>query len=172
MKQKKSKHLHTRRLCLGPITEQDRDALCALFQNREIAQTYMLPDFTSPEEAGKLFDRFLVLSAAEDRFVYGIYLEGLPIGWLNDVHTQGTELELGYVIDPQHKNQGYATEALAAAIRELFRMGYTAVRAGAFADNRASMRVMEKCGMARTYQDEDIPYRGQNQHCINYAIYQ
>lgn len=47
-------------------------------------------------------------------------------------------------------------------------MGYTEVVAGAFSENIASRRVMEKCGMTLTEQEEDIEYRGKTHHCVYY----
>lgn len=39
-----------------------------------------------------------------------------------------------------------STEVLQKVIEIILEFGYTSVKAGAFEENRASMRVMEKCG--------------------------
>ena len=41
---------------------------------------------------------------------------------------------------------------------------------GAFEENTASIRVMEKCGMRKAAAEEDITYRGRNHHCVYYTI--
>ena len=59
---------------------------------------------------------------------------------------------------------------LTEVIKELFAMGFTVVKAGAFEENPASMRVMEKSGMHRIQQEDTIEYRGKVHRCINYEI--
>lgn len=160
--------IFTHRLCLRHICDADQDSMIALLTNAEIGKTYMLPVLSSREEELRMFARFKELSVSADHFVYGICLGNKLIGFLNDVQTNGSEMELGYVIHPDHHNKGYATEALDAAMQVLFSMGCSAVIAGAFAENPASMRVMEKCGMTRTAQEEIISYQGEDHRCIYY----
>lgn len=170
MMRDKSSVLHTPRLCLRSMTPEDEGEVAELLTHEEVGKTYMVPDFSSLEDVHKLFRRLMALSCDAGRFVYGVYREGKLIGFLNDVEVHEDAVELGYVIHPRQKNRGFATEALAAAIRELFSMGYSVVKAAAFQENPASMRVMEKCGMTPSGQDEDIPYRGRVHHCVGYSI--
>ena len=51
----------------------------------------------------------------------------------------------------------------------LWRHGFRKVIAGAFEENRASLRVMEKCGMTLQPETEDIDYRGKIHRCVYYA---
>ena len=162
--------INTARLCLHAFSDEDAETMIALLTNSEVIKTYMVPDFRSSAEGVKLFERFKELSVSDERFVYGIYLEEKLIGFINDVEIKETEIELGYVIDPSYKNQGFATEVLAAAIKELFAAGFSVVRTGAFEENAASMRVMEKCGMVRLEQEEEIRYRGKVHRCFIYEI--
>ncbi len=61
-----------------------------------------------------------------------------------------TEAELGYIFDPAYAGQGYATEAVAAIVAHAFdRLGVRRITAGCFADNLASVRILEKVGMRR-----------------------
>ena len=55
-------------------------------------------------------------------------------------------------------------------IPDLFSRGFEAVTAGAFSENAASLRVMQKCGMELQDFTEDIAYRGTTHKCIYYAI--
>ena len=162
--------INTACLCLHAFSDEDAETMIALLTNSEVIKTYMVPDFRSSDEEVKLFERFKELSVSDERFVYGIYLEEKLIGFINDVEIKETEIELGYVIDPSYKNQGFATEALAAAIKELFAAGFSVVKTGAFEENAASMRVMEKCGMVRLEQEEEIRYRGKMHRCFIYEI--
>ena len=170
MKLKKSPCLVTPSLCLNTITDRDAEDFIRMFLDPEIAKTYMIPVFVRQEDALRLFRVFRDLSAREDRLVYGIFLEDRCIGFLNDVEMTEDHVEMGYVIHPEYKNRGFATEAFTALIREAFRLGFPNVRAGAFQENRASTRVMEKCGMVKISLTEEIEYRGNTHHCVYYEI--
>ena len=106
----------------------------------------------------------------EKRYVRGIYLEEDLIGFLNDVEITNGAIELGYVIHPTFHGKGYMTKALKTAVSELFTMDYQEVITGAFDENVASIRVMEKSGMSLMEKAEEIEYRGKVHHCIYYHI--
>lgn len=167
---KKPPCIHTARLTMRPLSDRDAEVITALFIDDEVTKTFMVPELKSRDEQMKLFELLKHRSASDAHFVYGVYLDERLIGFVNDVDLSGGEIELGYVIAPAQKSKGFATEVLAASIRELFAMGYGVVKAGAFEENGASMRVMEKCGMTRTKREEDIPYRGETHRCVNFEI--
>jgi len=137
-----------------------------ILTNEAVGETYMVPDFQSLEEVRKLFEVLKRLSFDKDHFVYGICLEDRLIGFLNDVEIREGQIELGFVIDPAHWNKGFATEAFGEAIQTLFQLGYTRVITGAFAQNIASIRVMEKCAMTRLEQTDALEYRGKTHQCV------
>ncbi|MBR2790405.1 MAG: GNAT family N-acetyltransferase [Eggerthellaceae bacterium] len=59
--------------------------------------------------------------------------------------------EIGYGILPEHQGNGYATEAVKAALTWAFaHPGVTAVEAETDPGNAASQRVLEKCGFSPT----------------------
>jgi RimJ/RimL family protein N-acetyltransferase len=61
---------------------------------------------------------------------------------------EGTQAVVGWLLDPAYAGHGYATEAAAEMLRICFEdLGLRRVVAGAFADNPASLRVMDKIGM-------------------------
>lgn len=63
---------------------------------------------------------------------------------------KGSQAELGWVFDPGFGGQGYATEAVSAAIDLCFGpLGLRRIEAGAFAANEPSWRLMERVGMRR-----------------------
>ena len=152
------------------LEDEDRDPLLRLMADGRIKKTYMVPDLTGRKEEDAFFRRMRDLSSSDERFVFGIYLDGRLIGFLNDCGSDGTEIELGCFISPEHWNRGYASEALRAAIDELFRMGYEHVTAGCFEENKASRRVMEKCGMRPLPGETNISYRGSVHRCLYCAI--
>ena len=160
--------IRTERLTLRTITSEDKADMLEILTNAEIGKTYMLPVFASREDALPLFEKLKDLSAKNTRFVYGISLNNRIIGFLNDVEIDGARAELGYVIHPDYRNNGYATEALTAVIDALFQAGISVVEAGAFEENSASMRVMEKSGMHRILRTDSIEYRGKTHTCVYY----
>ncbi len=158
------------RVKLGRITISDRANMVRILTNDKVKQTYMIPDFASEDEVIALFDRFRTYSERDDHFDRGIYLNGELIGFLNDVYIEGSKIELGYALHPDYHNNGYATEALSLAINELFQKGFAEIVAGAFTENPASFRVMQKCGMTPTGEEEFIEYKGVSRRCLYYSI--
>jgi len=155
---------------LLPITEAEQSAMLELLTDDRIKKTFMLPDFDHKEDALPLFRRFCRLSREESRFVRGIFADNTLVGFLNDVEIRDGTIELGYVIHPDHWNRGFATAALQKAITQLFVLGYREIITGAFAENTASLRVMEKAGMVRMEKTDTIEYRGTTHSCIYYSI--
>ena len=155
---------------LRAFTENDEATLAELLTNDRVKQTYMLPDFPSREAALPLARRLVQLSRDETRFVRGMEAAGTLTGFLNDVEIREGTIELGYVVHPAHWGKGFATAALKQAIEELFRLGYRKVLCGAFEENPASIRVMEKAGMRRLGKTDEIEYRGRIHRCVYYAI--
>ena len=164
------REITTTRLTLGTIRECDFDALMSIFKSDAVKATYMVPDLQTREDEMKLFSALRALSEKEDRYVFGIFLDGKLIGILNDTEINGINIEIGYALHPDYYNQGYATEAFGAVIEHLFSKGFEVILAGAFEENTASMRVMEKCGMKRTKMTAEIEYRGVTHKCIYYSI--
>ena len=130
----------------------------------------MLPDFSSAEQADGFFGRMKEISLSDRHFLYGITLEGVLIGMINDCELSAAEAELGYFISPECWGHGYATEAMRALTGELFRLGYRRVTAGYFEGNEASRRVMEKCGMHPLEKNSPVTYRGMERRCFFYGL--
>lgn len=160
----------TKRLRVEPLSEQDREAVIDLLTDDVVSRTYMVPEFARREEAEKLFHRLKELSWREDRYVAGIYLDGMCIGILNETEVSGGSIELGYAVLPRFHNCGYGTEALTGAIADLFDRGFDEIVAGAFEENEASIRVMVKSGMVPLDRQEEIAYRGEIHRCVYYSV--
>lgn len=155
---------------LRPLTEQDEAALLELLTDEKIKLTYMLPDFAAREDAIPLARKLMELSQDETRFLRGMEEKGTLVGFLNDVEIMDGTVELGYVVHPGHWNRGYATAALKLAIEALFQKGFREVVCGAFEENPASLRCMEKAGMRRIDKVDEIDYRGKVHRCLYCSI--
>lgn len=163
-------NFRTQRLEVKCLSTQDREAVIDLLTDDQVKKFYMLPDFSSREEAVPLFERLRQLSVGEDRLVAGIFLDGVFIGIMNEVEIKDKRIELGYALLPKFHNRGYCTEALTGAIQYLFDRGFEEVVAGAFEGNEASFRVMVKSGMQKQEYQDEIEYRGKVHRCVYYAI--
>lgn len=167
---KRKEQIITNRLVLKSIASQDKEDVIVLLDDPLIKKTYMIPDFIDQDAKEKFFLRLKDFSLDKNRFVYGVYLYNKFIGFLNDVAHNDEEVEVGYFIDAREWNKGYATEALNAAIEELFAIGFKRVVASHFENNPASGRVMQKCGMKKIDRTEIIEYRGAKHQCVYYGI--
>ena len=159
----------TQRLTVRPFLDGDREKMLEMLYDESIKKTYMIPDFKSVEAAEKLFSAFVRLSQDESRYVGAICLDDELVGFMNDTEIVGDTVEMGYVISPKHQNKGYCTEAVSGAIQYLFEKGFSEVICGAFEENAASLRVMQKCGMKLLDKTDIIEYRGKKHNCIYYS---
>lgn len=160
----------TDRLEIKPISPEDKESVLDLLTDETVGKTYMLPQYKSRAEAEPLFLRLVALSGDDSHFVAGVYLEGRFIGMMNETEIKDGQIEMGYAYLPAFYNRGYATEAFRGAIDYLFSHGFETVLAGAFSENPASLRVMEKCAMTRLDCTDEIDYRGVTHTCIYYGI--
>ena len=164
------REINTSLLTLSAFRECDFDALMSIFKSDAVKATYMVPDLPTREDEAKLFSRICELSKKDDRYVFGIFLDDVLIGLLNDTDICGKTVEVGYAIHPDYWGNGYATEALSAVIPHLFSAGFDEIIAGAFECNPASLRVMEKSGMKKSNLKATVDYRGATHKCIYYSI--
>ena len=159
-----------KQICLRSFLPEDQERILDMLTDNTVNKTYMLPDFANRADAIPLFERLVKLSCDTSRYVRCISADGKAVGFLNDVITENGKIELGYVIHPAEQRKGYMTAALKTAIKELLAAEYETVICGAFEENTASIRVMEKCGMHRIPETEIIEYRNQAHTCVYYAI--
>lgn len=164
-----TKIIKTARLEIRPFGEDDLLSLAEILTNNEIKKTFMIPDFGTEEEITNMVEKLRKFSFSDAHFERGIYLDNSLIGFINDVEIDNDVIEIGYVIHPSFHNKGYATEMLKAVIEELLSNQYSTVIAGAFVENKASIRVMQKCGMEKISKEEDITYHSTKHHCIYYV---
>jgi RimJ/RimL family protein N-acetyltransferase len=169
-KKQKPEKIATKRLTMKEICGADLMDMVDIFSREEVSATYMLPVFNCKEDKELLFHKFVAWSKDYKRFVYGVYLGCDLIGFVNDVEVVDDEIELGFVINPDFKGQGYATEVLVASIKALLDMGYKTVKTGAFVENKASIRVMEKAGMTKIDYEDQVSYNGKLHTCIYYHM--
>ena len=158
------------KITLNIIGKNDFDALMSIFKHEKVGETSMVPPLPDIETELRLFSRLHTLSTSGEKFVMGIFLDNALIGILNEVERHDCIIELGYAIHPKYSGKGYMTNALSLGISHLFANGIKEIIAGAFDDNVASLRVMQKCGMILMDKTEEIEYRDRVHRCIYYHI--
>lgn len=147
--------IRTERLELRPARDEDVDRILEYRNLPEVTRWLLRTEV----DAASL--RAAWRRAAEDPHDHSVAvtLDGLVIGTVSLEVVDGmgqpgmpprTEAELGYIFDPAYGGRGYATEAVTAMVTHAFdRLGVRRITAGCFADNLASVRILEKAGLRR-----------------------
>ena len=139
--------IETDRLIMTPFVQTDAKALSKLMDTRYVTDMMVsipapfYPGAASEWIAARQYDNepgFAVKITLKDGSLIGFaYLHDHPT-WV------------AYAIGEPHKGQGYATEAASAFLTECAqRFALSDITAGAFADNPASQRVLDKLGFKR-----------------------
>lgn len=145
---------HTRRLTIRPVTAADLPALYAVRSLPEVAEWMpshprSYEDFVLRQGASHAMERCLVMEV-DGTVVGDLYLH-VEDAWAQaEVSEQGAaaQAEIGWCLSPDHQGHGYVTEAMTELVRLCFEdLGVRRLTANAFADNAASLRVMERLGM-------------------------
>jgi RimJ/RimL family protein N-acetyltransferase len=144
----------TLRLILRPFTENDVDALYHILNTGDVFRYF--PNPTPPPRArvqrliaGQLAhwrERHLGWWAIEPRERQEL------MGWAGlQFLPETNEVEVGYLLGKAYWGQGFATEAAQASLQFGFEtLGLDTIVAVVHPDNRASIHVIEKLGMALT----------------------
>jgi RimJ/RimL family protein N-acetyltransferase len=146
----------TERLSFRPMTPADLPAVYAVRADPEVA--HWMPsrpdsyeDFVLRQGRFGALDRSLVLEL-DGEVIGDLYLH-VEDGWAqSEVKDRGhaTQAEIGWCLSPRHQGKGYATEAVTELVRLAFEdLGLRRLTAIAFADNTASLAVMERVGLRR-----------------------
>ncbi len=125
-----------------------------------------VPDevFETVEEAKETVEFLMgVYENGEGPFVYPVLLkDGTYIGYVQAVPFDDGSWEIGYHIGGTYTKNGYATEAVKAFLPVIMKkLGITQITGICLADNKASVKVMERCGFTKefegvgTYQGEE-----------------
>ena len=161
---------YSRPVTIRPVEEKDRDMFVALLTDEVVGRTYMVPDNIDRALAERVFLRYMELSKMPERYIRVVCSGETAVGVIHDVGVQNGALELGWALRSEYHGKGYCTEAVGLALRELRARGVGPVIAGAFVENPASLRVMEKNGMKRMGFQEMISYKGNDHLCVYCSI--
>ena len=160
--------LHTERLSLRELNQDDFDGLCAILRAEETMYAY--EGAFSDREAREWLDRQISRYRAWGFGLWAVILRetGALIGQcgLTMQPWKGREvLEIGYLFNRAYWGRGYATEAARACKRYAFaRLGAAEICSIIREGNTASQRVALRNGMTRAdrwtkrYRGVDMPH--------------
>ncbi len=160
----------TANLVLDSLKDKDQDAVIQILTNDKIKETYIIPDL-APRDAENLFKKLKLNSKSTGHYVRGIFKDNELIGIINENgRLVDKKVDLSIAIKPECQGKGFATEALKAAIEELFKLGYEEVSSYSFETNLANIHVLENCNMERLPRQEKMTYREREYTVIFYTI--
>jgi RimJ/RimL family protein N-acetyltransferase len=145
-------HLTTERLTLRPMLPEDAEAV---FEYRTLPEVskYLL---WRPAKVQDLKERWAGL--ADKPNITGTWYNLLmyPTGSNTLIGDTGIhfiddhQVEIGYVLNPQHQGKGYAAEAMQAVVNYIFTtLGKHRITASVDPDNAASIKLLQKLNMLK-----------------------
>ena len=113
-----------------------------------------------------------VYENGEGPLVYPVLLkDGTYIGYVQAVPFDDGTWEIGYHIGGDHTKHGYATEAVTAFLPVILpKLGISRIAGICLADNKASVKVMERCGSTKEYEGIG-PYQGEDREICRYSYH-
>jgi RimJ/RimL family protein N-acetyltransferase len=138
--------LNTPRLLLKPTEQKDLDAVAAIWGDAEGGKFLPDPSYKSGAEIAE------ILETDPDCPVY--YFAAFRVGFEEVVGTcslglenaDSNEYSIGYTVKKNYWGSGYAVEMIHAMIDFARKLGIKSITAPVAQANKASNRVMEKCG--------------------------
>ncbi len=156
------------------ITEFTMDMAEAVhLQSLDEDNRRFVPDevFETVEDAAETVE-FLVgcYTSGEGPLVYPILLkDDTYIGYVQAVPFENGTYEIGYHIGGSFTKQGYATEAVTAFLPVIMKqLDITEIAGVCLADNKASVKVMERCGFVKLFEGMGN-YQGQQREICRYV---
>ncbi|MCU4165928.1 GNAT family N-acetyltransferase [Carboxylicivirga caseinilyticus] len=141
------------RLILQPLNDDHLDTLLNIY-NSETNMKY-IPNAHKKWTLKELKAKYHKFETYHEYGIYAIIFKesGKIIGeaGLFDYNNNAHIVELGYIIDSEFWHIGLGTEVCQTLINHCFNeAGFTTIIARMYADNKASVKVSEKCGMLLT----------------------
>ena len=132
-------------ITLDKITLDDAYDYYLIASNPNITTSFMLDEVENITEAKSEIEDIISNYSDNEFYYFAIRLDGKLIGVMKSYESD--YLELGYAINETYWNKGYATIALKLVTDYFLSIDrIKKIILGAFSDNYASIRVMEKCG--------------------------
>ena len=156
-------------IVLDKITLDDYIDYYNIASNKNITVSFMLEEVENYEEAKSAIEDVIINYSDNEFYYFAIRLNGKLIGVLKSYESE--YLELGYAINEEYWNKGYATTALKLATNYFLSLDrIKKIILGSFTDNYASIRVMEKCGYKMLgIKKDEFYYKGKSRDIVYFV---
>ena len=157
------------------ITEFTMDMAQAVHENSlDEDNRRFVPDevFETPEEAADTVEFLMgVYKSGGGPLVYPVLLkDGTYIGYVQAVPFDDGTWEVGYHIGGSYTGNGYATEAVKAFLPVILpQLGISRIAGICLAENKASVKVMERCGFRKEFEGT-CPYQGEERNICKFSF--
>ena len=103
-------------------------------------------------------------------YVYPVlHKDGSNMGYVQAIPLDDGIWEVGYHMGAKYTGKGYATEAVKAFLPVIMpQLGLAKIAGICLAENKASVKVMEKCGFIKEF-DGIAPYQGEERHVCKFT---
>lgn len=133
-----------------------------------------VPDevFETVEEAAETVEFLMgVYKNGDGPLVYPVLRkDGTYVGYVQAVPADDGTWEVGYHIGGSFTKQGYATEAVRAFLPAVMnQLGITEIAGICLAENKASVKVLERCGFGKEYEGPG-QYQGQERNICRFRF--
>ena len=131
--------IETKRLIVYPASQEQMEAYIAAETDAELKKAYteMLEGCLRHHDQRRWYSMWMI-ELRDGTHIGNLCFKGL---------SANGAVEIGYGVLEEYQGQGYATEAVGEAVNwALQQPGVRRVEAETAPDNRASQRVLEKCG--------------------------
>ena len=133
-----------------------------------------VPDevFETVEEAAETVEFLIgIYENGNGSLVYPVLLkDGSYIGYVQAVPFEDGTWEVGYHIGGNYTKKGYATEAVTAFLPVIMKqIDITEIAGICLADNKASVKVMDRCGFSKLYEGMGN-YQGQERMICKFVF--
>ena len=158
--------LKDKNITLDKITLVDANDYYLIASNKNITTSFMLDEVENLEEARSAIEEVINNYSDNEYYYFAIRLDKRLIGVMKTYESD--YLELGYAINEDYWNKGYATIALNLVTDYFLKIDrIKKIILGAFSDNYASIRVMEKCNYSFLGMKKDeFYYKGKSRDIV------
>ena len=158
--------LNSGNITLDKITIEDAYDYFLIASNPNITTSFMLEETINLEEAKSAIEEVINNYSDNEFYYFAIRLDNKLIGVMKSYESD--YLELGYAINEKYWNNGYATKALDLATNYFLSIPrIKKIILGAFSDNYASIRVMEKCNYKLLgIKKDEFYYKGKSRDIV------
>lgn len=168
--------IEAKRICLRLLTEDDVDALYAIYSNPEVMRYWSTPPLADRNAAVELFEGIQDSFRRQMILKWGIALrdDNTLLGTLTLFHLDFTHrrTEVGYALGRDHWGHGYMNEALNAVLGYAFEvLDFHRIEADVDPRNQNSIRTLERLGFKQEgYLRERWHVNGEIQDAFFYGL--